>query len=61
MDCLKQKTRFKDEERDARTHQGLWETRTPSEAAVFWEKEFSRRDAGHDDDILVPERNMQAK
>lgn len=58
MDCLKQKTKFRDDEKKVKKHQGMWENRTPAEAAVFWEKEFSGGDAEHDDHVLVPERNI---
>jgi hypothetical protein len=60
MDCLKQKTKFRDvDEKQAKKHQGMWENRTPSEAAAFWEKEFSGGDAEHhDNDVFVPETNI---
>lgn len=61
IDCLKQKTKFRDDddEKQTKKHQGMWENRTPSEAAVFWEKEFSGGDAEHyDNDVIVPESNI---
>lgn len=47
MACLRQKTRFRDEE-DAVRHDGecLWEVRSPEEAAAFWKDQFKK----HSDD-----------
>ena len=47
MACLRQKTRFRDEE-DAVRHDGecLWEVRSPEEAAAFWKDQFQK----HSDD-----------